>query len=455
MEEFRSLARDWCKKEGINPNNAILLRSRNLNASNRTLLISLMTGLSTKIKGLVQRERIVSGIAETHILCEFCEDACNLELGEEDILHINGDISKFDILLIEGKRDVAVERLYVNDLLSQTELDGLLTQPKNVENKLESRFPMEVITSGKYRRLRFFSGKTDFPKDEDRWETWIEQAESQLDEWGDMSDSERKQKIREALRYPAAEVICDLRQDNPNATSQEYLAALELSFGCTQTGDELLMKFHNLKQKEQESPSDFIRRLQTSLRQVVRKGGIQREQANSTRLRQFIRGLLYDELVITTLQLREKVEEPPKYLQLLNSLRRLEEEKESKQMQRRSRVEVKSATVEPRIAERLADLENQVKMFSFKRQERMEDNTPYIRPNPERVESKRDWMPSCGRRASPDFCFKCGLSGHFQRNCRNSPDLETVNKKLLKLVLGKQENNNGYSRRGNRIPDHQ
>ncbi|XP_033100116.1 paraneoplastic antigen-like protein 5 [Anneissia japonica] len=330
----------------------------------------------------------------------------DIRLLKRNVLQIYGECKDLNpTFMVERKREAVVERLYVKDLLSQTELDSLLTQPKNVENKLESRFTMEVITSGKYRRLRIFSGKTDIPKDEDRWETWIEQAESQLDEWGDMSDSERKQKIREALRSPAAEVICDLRQDNPNATSEEYLAALELSFGCTQTGDELLMKFHNLKQKEQESPSDFIRRLQTSLRQVVRKGGIQREQANSTRLRQLLRGLLYDELVITTLQLSEKVEEPPKYLQLLNSLRRLEEEKESKQMQRRSRVAVKSATVEPRIAERLAELENQVKMFSFKQQERMEDNNPYIRPNPERVESKRDWMPSSGRRASPDFLF--------------------------------------------------
>lgn len=56
-----------------------------------------------------------------------------------------------------------------------------------------------------YRKLRFFSGKVPIPSGEEDFETWMDQATQALEEW-DVPEIQKKQRITESLRGPAADL---------------------------------------------------------------------------------------------------------------------------------------------------------------------------------------------------------------------------------------------------------
>ena len=101
----------------------------------------------------------------------------------------------------------------------------------------------------------------------------------QLEEEPD--DAEQRRRLREALRPPSTNIITDLRSEEPQASAEEYLAALELAFGSTESPEELCFKFQSMRQKREEAPFEFLARLHAVLRKLVRKGGVQREKINS------------------------------------------------------------------------------------------------------------------------------------------------------------------------------
>lgn len=120
------------------------------------------------------------------------------------------------------------------------------------------------------RRLSPYSGVKQPQKDEESFDVWIEIVQGQLEEEPDESD--KRKRLREAFRAPAANLITDYRRDNPKATATDYLAALELAYVDTQSPEELNIKFHSLHQWKQEKLSDFLSRLQVLLRKMICKG---------------------------------------------------------------------------------------------------------------------------------------------------------------------------------------
>ncbi|KAJ8018417.1 Paraneoplastic antigen Ma1 [Holothuria leucospilota] len=95
------------------------------------------------------------------------------------------------------------------------------------------------------------------------------------EDWCRLSDPERKRRIREVLRTPASDVIFDLRQDKPPATSLDYLTALETAFGSAESGEELYFQLHSLQQREGKKTSQFLVRLQDKIQKVIQKGRLQ------------------------------------------------------------------------------------------------------------------------------------------------------------------------------------
>lgn len=323
-----------------------------------------------------------------------------------------------------------------------------------------------------YRRLKYFSGKEVPNKDEEEWYSWIEAAEGQMEEWAQISEAEKRKRIREALRPPASRVITDLKQELPGATAHDYFAALETAFGTTESGEELLIQYHCMKQKEDEQPSKYLSRLQSKLRQVIRKGGISPESVNSARLRQFVRGLLFDEMLITSLRLRDVEKDSPGYLSLLKMVRRYEEEQAIKVQQRKShnRPQKKPGTAltnsvsamgpeephqpavppmydEKKLTDRLLKLEGEVRALRLVGDPQ---TTSASEPTPNMTPEYRQWTSGTTRHPSPNFCFRCGRTGHISRNCSHEADVQEVNRKLIKFVLGKpdQENSRGPMRGG-------
>ncbi|KAJ8023572.1 Paraneoplastic antigen Ma1 [Holothuria leucospilota] len=244
-----------------------------------------------------------------------------------------------------------------------------------------------------------------------------------MEEWTQISEAEKRKRIREALRPPASRIITDLKQDLPGATARDYFAALEAAFGTTESGEELLIQYHCMMQKEGDKPSTYLSRLQTKLRQVIRKGGISPENVNSARLRQFVKGLLFDEMLITSLHLRVAENDALGYISLLKIVRRYEEKLEG---------EVKALMLvgNPQTAQ-------------------------YPVPAPVMTPEYRQWTSGPTRHPSPNFCFRCGRTGHISRNCSNEADVQEVNRKLIKFVMGQpeQENSRGPLRGGTQGSD--
>ena len=111
-------------------------------------------------------------------------------------------------------------------------------------------------------------------------------TKGQLEEEED--NQERRRRIREALRPPAANIISDLRRDQQAATSDDYLAALELAFDGTESSTELHVLFHSCHQQQGETPSEYLARLQEILRRLIRKSVVEKEKKDGLLLSQFI-----------------------------------------------------------------------------------------------------------------------------------------------------------------------
>ena len=106
--------------------------------------------------------------------------------------------------------------------------------------------------------------------------------QGQLDE--EEEESEKKKRIREALKTPAANIITDLRRENPQASAGDYIEALELAYGDTRTADELSIQFHAFHQKRGEKASEFLTRLHLRCSSEVGPKGrsSNRHQENAT-----------------------------------------------------------------------------------------------------------------------------------------------------------------------------
>ncbi|KAL6481950.1 hypothetical protein MHYP_G00100300 [Metynnis hypsauchen] len=175
-----------------------------------------------------------------------------------------------------------------------------------------------------YRRLRIFSGVSPTPAGEESLDNWVEQAKLMAEEC-ECTNKEKKKRIIESLKGPALEIVQAVRMDNPDASALEYIEALEGAFGTSESGEDLYFAFRLLRQQPQEQLSEFLRRLERSLKKVVQKGGITAGLVDRTRLEQLIRGSTESDYMLLNLRLRERKADPPSFLALLNEIREEEE----------------------------------------------------------------------------------------------------------------------------------
>ncbi|KAM3857294.1 paraneoplastic antigen Ma1 homolog [Diretmus argenteus] len=101
--------------------------------------------------------------------------------------------------------------------------------------------------SNVFRRLRAYSGVTPTPAGEENLDTWMEQARLMVEEC-DCSDREKRKRIIESLKGPALELAQAVRANNPEATPEEYIEALERAFGTSETAEDLYFSFRALRQ---------------------------------------------------------------------------------------------------------------------------------------------------------------------------------------------------------------
>uniref|UniRef100_A0A3B4TRG8 Paraneoplastic antigen Ma-like C-terminal domain-containing protein n=1 Tax=Seriola dumerili TaxID=41447 RepID=A0A3B4TRG8_SERDU len=124
-----------------------------------------------------------------------------------------------------------------------------------------------------FRCLRTFSGHLPTPAGEESFEHWLEQARLMIEEC-DCSVREKRKRIVESLKGPALEIIQAVWLNNPDASPECYVEALESAFGTPESGEDLYFAFRSLHQQHGEKLSDFLRRVERSLTKVVQRGGL-------------------------------------------------------------------------------------------------------------------------------------------------------------------------------------
>ncbi|XP_053098422.1 paraneoplastic antigen Ma1-like [Pangasianodon hypophthalmus] len=226
-----------------------------------------------------------------------------------------------------GQEDFQTKLLsfLANEGKTLSDITGLLTPTPahtaapDLNTKLVNAISSLVEKCQGYRKLRLFSGVKPTPHGEEEYDAWAEQTAHMLDEW-QCSDTAKKQRIAESLKRPAADIVRCLRVSNPHATANDYLKALETAFGATDSATDLMVKFHNTFQQEDEKLSAYLLRLDKLLHAVHRKGRIEVNDMNRIRIEQVARGALSHDLTALRIRMMYKLELPPSFTELLREI---------------------------------------------------------------------------------------------------------------------------------------
>lgn len=480
MAEFKSdllaRAKALCKKEDVAPDMAILLIGEEI--ENTVTIDDLLIALSAVVDS-VQSAIVVERQSHCQppyvaLLVELDTKALQVMTRDQTVhLKIQGELKSIHLALLSSTGAPTRRVTLAEARRRMRSADPAPSQPPespkhrfasfaqpgvSQEQRLTSPYehqqaghflPLNIPAT--YRKLRPFSGSPS-AKDEDSFDIWVDQAEGQLEEWGAASigEVEKRRRISEALRPPASSIVRDLHVYNAQATAQEYISALDAAFGTTESGEEILLKFHDTTQQEHEKPSDFLMRVNAVLRRAIRKGGADPGRADYLRLQKFIRSV-YDEMLLVSLRLRDCLPNPPSFINLLSQVRRYEEEVAHKRSRRplkgRSLQTMASSNgdslTHPDLEDRMAKLEAQLSS-------RHDPPPPLMDFTSLQAVSSNNMYPS--QMPSPRFfCYKCGEDGHIRRSCQNPPNLTLVNQKLIQCVQT-QGNGGGRPRRSDQGP---
>uniref|UniRef100_A0A3B4DN85 Uncharacterized protein n=1 Tax=Pygocentrus nattereri TaxID=42514 RepID=A0A3B4DN85_PYGNA len=162
--------------------------------------------------------------------------------------------------------------------------------------------------SNAYKRLRTFSGTSPTPAGEETLENWLEQAKLMVEECG-CPDREKRRRIVESLKSPALGIFQAVKAANPEASPMEYVEAIESSFGSMESGEDLYFAFRMMRQQHGE----------------LQRGGLPATSVDKVRVEQLLRGAVDSDLMLLQLRLRERKNNPPSFLKLLNEIKDEEE----------------------------------------------------------------------------------------------------------------------------------
>nr|XP_019572578.1 PREDICTED: zinc finger CCHC domain-containing protein 12 [Rhinolophus sinicus]XP_019572579.1 PREDICTED: zinc finger CCHC domain-containing protein 12 [Rhinolophus sinicus] len=134
------------------------------------------------------------------------------------------------------------------------------------------------------RNMKLFSGREVPAQGEETFENWLIQINGILPDWN-MSEEEKLKRLLKTLRGPAREVMRLLQAANPNLSVADFLHAMKLVFGESESSVTAHGKFFNTLQAQGEKASLYVIRLE-----VIQAGIIAEKDANQTRLHQLLLG---------------------------------------------------------------------------------------------------------------------------------------------------------------------
>lgn len=139
------------------------------------------------------------------------------------------------------------------------------------------------------RNMKLFSGRAELIQGEETFENWLSQVHEVLPDWH-MSEEEKLKRLMRTLRGPAREVMRLLQAANPNLSVAEFLRAMKLVFGESESSVTVHGKFLNTLQAHGEKASLYMIRLEVQLQNAIQAGVLAERDANRIRLHQLLVG---------------------------------------------------------------------------------------------------------------------------------------------------------------------
>lgn len=318
------------------------------------------------------------------------------------------------------------------------------------------------------RELRPFSGNSPKPSTEVDYGIWCLRAKQVLND-PSLSEAQQRRLILDSLQTPALNVALSIgAQASPSA----YLQELDKAYGNVTGGEELYIQFLETHQNSGEKASDYLRRLQTLLQEVVENNGVAKRDADSQLIKQFRRGC-WDDALITTLHLKEPFNDLPTstltFSELLFKIRTYEKESQLKEMRRKrhmgsvpTKVHTKThlandesepprchsqmvldAHSREKLEERIKQLEAELQKKACVQNDQPPRNDRPVRKPPQRARgSTTAQSVPCAFTENitkvGNFCYNCGEDSHMLPQCSNPTNAVLVQKKLCERHQARQ-----------------
>ncbi|KAM3833971.1 paraneoplastic antigen Ma3 homolog [Diretmus argenteus] len=324
------------------------------------------------------------------------------------------------------------------------------------------------------RELRPYSGNSPKPPSEVDYSIWRLRVKQWLND-STLSEGQQRRMLLDSLLSPALSVALSI---GPQAPLSAYLQELDKAYGNVTGGEELYIQFLETYQDQLggERASDYLRRLQTLIQEVVESNGVTKKDADSQLLKQFLRGC-WDNCLISTLHLKEQLKDPmkstPSFSELLFNIRTYEKENQLKENRRKRHMGGNSARVHSKTLLTTEEPEpsshSAPSHFDAHAREQLEErirqleaelwkNAPARNTVPFRND-KGGWRPAQKTKSSSadppipalptgnqtkdrqkfgTFCYNCGEDSHMMPQCNNQTNAVLVQKKLCERHHARQ-----------------
>ncbi|XP_055460912.1 zinc finger CCHC domain-containing protein 12 [Psammomys obesus] len=186
-----------------------------------------------------------------------------------------------------------------------------------------------LMASMAERNMRLFSGRAEPAQGEETFENWLSQVTNVLPDWH-MTEEEKVRRLMRTLRGPAREVMRLLQVANPSLNVADFLRAMKLVFGESESSVTAHGKFFNTVQAHGEKPSLYVIRLEVQLQNAIQAGVFAEREANKARLHQLLVGAEMSRDLRFRLRslLRMYANEPERLPDFLELIRMVREEEE-------------------------------------------------------------------------------------------------------------------------------